>query len=616
MPPLTSAPDISGTEAACPACGQIAAQVDGVCLHCAARLVDATRHRPAGTAALAARPAIPGWEVRDPLANGGKGLLWLVRREPAPGDAGEEAVAKVAAPPGGAEAEARLETEAEILATLDHPNILRLLDVATAGDGRLALILEQVSGCDLRRLLRAEKLAAGRAMDIFDKLCAALRHAHGRGIVHRDVKPSNILVDAAGTVKLADFGLARSRGGSGGFSPHTSAGDGLGTPYYLAPEMLRDAASADARADVYALGVLLYEMLSGTVPLGTFVPLSKKCGLDRGWDALIREALSQDPAGRIGSVAALHERAGALWRREQRRGAWRARRRAIGVAAAVLLSGAAGAYISGREGAPAPPPFARPESAAPGSPWENSLGMQFLPLPGHRILMGVHEVRRSEFSAYLAYERGLRPSYRPATPPRRRLGVLTADGWALRDEPGADDPGFPVTPEHPACGVFPNEAQFFCAWLTLREQAEGRLLPHQHYRLPTVEEWTAAAADLTASPGNWSGPEARDADWPPDREVHAAADPFPRSAPVGSFPPNALGFHDFGGNVSEIAISDDAQPPDDPAWRPNLVRLGGSWAEVPAAATRTEPGKSQRNKGQRVDAGFRCVLDLGREAAD
>ena len=584
-----------------------AARVDGVCLQCAARLVDETRHGAAAPASLV-MPVIPGWEVLRALAVGGMGQLWQVRR--ADGSA-VEAVAKVAAPAGGAAAEARLETEAEILAALDHPHILRLLDVVTTEGGRLAVILEYVRGCDLRRLLRAEKLTTERTMDIFTKLCAALRHAHQRGIVHRDVKPSNILVDAAGAVKLADFGLARAGDGCGGLSQHTSAGDGLGTPYYLAPEMLRDAASADERADVYALGVLLYEMLSGTVPLGTYEPLSRRCGLDRGWDALIRDALMQDPAQRIVSVAALEERASALQRREQRRGTWRSRRRLIGMAAAVALSGSAGAMIAGRGGAAAGPEFPRPEAATREAPWVNSLGMKFLPVPGHPILMGMHEVRRADFEAYRAYERGQRPSYRPDAPPRKRLGILTPEGWVLREEPGTDDPGFPVTPEHPAGGVFPNEAQFFCAWLTLREQAEGRLRPGQRYRLPTVEEWTAAAGAPVEVPGNWSGPEARDADWPADRPVHAVADAFPRSAPVGSFPPNASGFHDFGGNVSEIAVPADARASADSDFLTNLVRLGGSWADVPRESIRSEPGKSLRHQSQRVDAGFRCVLETG-----
>lgn len=599
--------------ARCPVCGQAAVETGGVCRGCAGGLmrVSVSGSSPAAPRETP-RPEVPGWEMLRLLAVGGMGRLWLAR------GAGEEetreAVIKVADPSRGEAGETRLEREAEILARLDHPHILRLLDVATAADGRLALVLEHIDGCDLRRLLRAEKLPRERALEIFTKVCDAVAHAHERGIVHRDLKPSNILVSASGTVKVADFGLARTQEEAGGLSLRTAAGDGLGTPYYLAPEMLRDAATADERADVYALGVLLYELLSGTVPLGAYEPLSRRCGLDRGWDALLRDALRQDPAQRLGRVSQLRDRAAALWRREQRRGLWRVRRRWLVAAAAVLVSGFLGALVARREEAPLRPVFPKPETATAARPWTNSLGMAFVPVPEGGILFARHEVRVRDMAAFREYEQAIKPSYRLGSPPRRRLGVMTADGWTAQQEADVSDPGFPVTPDHPAGGIFPKEAHFFCAWLTLREQAEGRLSPRQYYRLPRVGEWRAAAGSLDGTEGNFAGPEARDGAWPESRPVRETADLFPRGAPAGSFAPNALALHDMAGNVSELAVPDEARE-DDSGYFLRFLRLGGSWAELPGAVNDEASGDPPRAGVQRADIGFRCVLDLGESGA-
>ena len=337
----------------CDRCGGQLGPED-VCLACAGRELESSYFsldpQPLpGDAARGEPPVVPGWEVLRLLEAGGMGQLWLGRR--ADGEEHELGVLKLVAPGMGKDAEERFESEAEILASLDHPHILHVLDICTAEDGRLCIVTEHVDGCDLRRLLRAERLAPERAMDIFQKVCAAVAYAHGRGVIHRDLKPSNILVDAAGAVKVADFGLAKVLA-----EARTSAGDGLGTPYYLAPELLRGAADADERADVYSLGVLLHEMLTGSVPLGTFATISERCGLERGWDTLVRGALMEEPSARPPDARALSAAVERLWDREQERGSWRGRRRALGIAAAVLLAGLAGALIARRPPAEAPPP--------------------------------------------------------------------------------------------------------------------------------------------------------------------------------------------------------------------------------------------------------------------
>jgi serine/threonine protein kinase len=595
----------------CPVCLTTTTHVEGVCLACTSRSLERSlHHSPANDSSPSLLPpAINGWEILRLLGSGGMAQLWLARRI----DSSEQGVVKISrngAPPSD---DLRLETEAEIMASLNHPHILSVLDVTTTSDGRLALVTQCITGCDLRRLLRAEKIPVDRALDIFLKVCSAVIYAHDHGIIHRDLKPSNVLVDSHDTVKVADFGLARDSSSSQ--SALTSVGDGLGTPYYLPPELLRDAASADARADVYSLGVLLYELLTGSVPLGTYTPLSKLTSLDRSWDHVVRDALMPDRDRRTPSVAALAAAVQKLRSRDLSRSRWRSRRRAFAATAALLVAAAAGAAISSRLNGPKPPPsWPSPESASRSRPWSNSLGIQFLPVPGFPVLMARHEIRLSDMAAYREYEKSLRPGYRPDSTRRRRLSILTTSGWSVSDEPGLDNPGFPTSPDHPAFGIFPIDAQFFCSWLTLREHAEGRLAPHHFYRLPRTAEWLAAAGNLSANAGNLSGPEAKDSNWPSDRPTTASRDPFPRSAPVGSFAVNALGFHDMAGNVSEIVIPDNARSSDGSTYFSGLVRLGGSWADASPDASGDLNGKSTRTPAQHADIGFRCVLDLGADS--
>ena len=317
------------------------------------------------------RPVVMGWRIVRLLGVGGMGELWLGHAEE--GDL--EAAIKLPTAGGDRAQEVleRFETEAEILAGLDHPGILQVLDAGTAEDGRLFLAMEYVEGCDLRRLLRAERIPAERAMDIFAKVCEAVKYAHSEGVVHRDLKPSNVIVDVKGAVKVADFGLAKHLGGIS-TDGRTSDGDGLGTPYYLAPESMRNASVADERADVYALGVLLYEMLTGNVPQGSFTPLSERCSFARSWDTLVDKALSDDRESRMDSVGALHDRAMALWEREQLRGVSRKRFRWVALVALVALAAVGGALWS-KKGVPPRPKYPVPSKAVLEAPWVNSLGM-------------------------------------------------------------------------------------------------------------------------------------------------------------------------------------------------------------------------------------------------
>src|SRR5215210_6921015 len=152
--------------------------------------------------------------------------------------------------------------ESELAASLDHPHVVPIYDAGEA-NGRLYLAMRYVEGTDLRALLHASgRLDPARAIAICRQVARALDAAHADGLVHRDVKPSNVLLDATEHVYLADFGLTRRHAEEGAFP-----GDGrsLGTLSYLAPEQI-EGAGADARADVYALGCLLFECLTGEPP--------------------------------------------------------------------------------------------------------------------------------------------------------------------------------------------------------------------------------------------------------------------------------------------------------------------------------------------------------------
>mgnify|MGYP000963432080 CR=1 FL=1 len=165
---------------------------------------------------------------------------------------------------------ARFEREAELLASLQHPGIVAVHASGQTGAGHPYFVMEYVDGGDLAGRLRSG-LSAEEALDLAIQVAEALRYAHGCGVVHRDIKPSNILVTSDGRAKLADFGLARTLDGDA--AKLTRSGLAMGTPGYMAPEQF--CGLADHRSDIYALGALLYEMLTGEPPLGAFASPSK-----------------------------------------------------------------------------------------------------------------------------------------------------------------------------------------------------------------------------------------------------------------------------------------------------------------------------------------------------
>jgi predicted Ser/Thr protein kinase len=191
----------------------------------------------------------------------------------------------------------RFNREARALARLNHPNIVAVYEFGDAG-GLHFFIMEFVDGANLRQLEQAGRLAPREALQIIPQICDALQYAHDEGVVHRDIKPENVLVDRKGRVKIADFGLAKILGQEADTLRLTAEGQVMGTPHYMAPEQVEKPLSVDHRADIYALGVVFYEMLTGDLPLGKFSPPSRKYQLDVRLDDVVLRALENDPARR------------------------------------------------------------------------------------------------------------------------------------------------------------------------------------------------------------------------------------------------------------------------------------------------------------------------------
>src|SRR4051794_8471164 len=218
---------------------------------------------------------------------------------------------------GDPEFVARFNREARAAAGLNHPDVVSVYDQGT-DDGHPFLVMEYVPGHTLRSVLRERlRLSPGEALAVMDHVLAALAAAHATGLVHRDVKPENVLVTPDGRVKVADFGLARAAAGA---TVTATNGPLIGTAAYLAPEQVRDGTS-DARSDVYAAGVMLFELLTGRQPFSgdsavsvayrhvnedVPEPSSVAPGIPAELDALVLAATARDPFDRPADARALH----------------------------------------------------------------------------------------------------------------------------------------------------------------------------------------------------------------------------------------------------------------------------------------------------------------------
>ncbi len=621
-----------------------------------------------GAAAAAAAALEPGavlaerYEVRSALGAGGMGAVYRahdrVRRT--------DVALKVMLPAllDREEAVRRFEREAEVALGLSHDGIVRAYDVhEDRATGLRFISMELLEGVTLRRWMSARSDAAvpvAQALRLVRALLEALSYAH-RTTIHRDLKPENIFVlDGSGPaprLKVLDFGLAKLR------EPSTLTGDALalGTLHYMAPEQQADAAGADARADLYAVCVILYELIVGRRPVGRFRPPGEeRRGVPAEVDALVLEGLDPDPARRPASAEALLAAVdGAIAVVEGRRagtgGAPRGSRLAAAVLCAGILALAVGAalfpgWMKGR-GAARPPAGAGVAGAARTTGWhgepmpaglgrgerhgeyvweKDGASMAYVPpgtfamgmegadadnprhdvfLPGFYV--DRHEVTVGRFRRFAADARYATEAEREA------FGLLDQDPWRAERPFSAGkswrnaavpEIDFDVrqTDEHPVVWVSWNDALAYATWA-------GK-------HLPTEAEWEKAARGGDGRLYAWgnAGPEEGvfRANFGPGR---ADADGFAGTAPVGSFPPgaSACGALDLTGNVwewcadwyaADAYLGPDAgqAPPGPPSGEARVVR-GGSW-------TTPEQGLPAAARGRRApsfrmaDGGFRCVV--------
>lgn len=255
---------------------------------------------------------LAGYEVIDLIGRGGMGAVYRGRHRRLDREVAIKILPlEVAGDPDRRE---RFIREARAMAKLQHPGIVTVFNADEAGEEFLFIEMELVDGPDLDKLMRSKALSTAEALDIVTQIGEALEFAHGLDIVHRDIKPANILRQREGRVKVADFGLVKM-GDDPNSASLTRSTISLGTPDYLAPEAkTMGSANVDHRADIYALGVVLYQLLTGKLPVGAWeAPSTLNAEVGEEVDRIVTRALQNDREKRYQEIGEMARDLRAAW---------------------------------------------------------------------------------------------------------------------------------------------------------------------------------------------------------------------------------------------------------------------------------------------------------------
>ncbi|MBI5526914.1 MAG: serine/threonine protein kinase [Deltaproteobacteria bacterium] len=244
-------------------------------------------------------PQLPGFEIIEVIGKGGMGTVYKARQV----SLNRVVAIKILAHELAVDKDFidRFNREASALAKLSHPNIVPIIDKGSH-EGVYYFVMDFVQGNTLRDMLRGNRLPPEDAVKISLQVCRAIAHAHANGVVHRDMKPENVLLDREQNVRIADFGLADIVGFQT-WGTLTGSGMAMGTAHYMAPEQRRDAKRVDRRADIYSMGIMVYEMLTGEIPQGHFKkPSEHTAGIPTSFDRIVIKCLQTSPDDRYQSA--------------------------------------------------------------------------------------------------------------------------------------------------------------------------------------------------------------------------------------------------------------------------------------------------------------------------